>query len=87
MISIIESMTEESSPLLDVSNNIEQVSSHWPIDPDNQSELSEDSRGLNFLKHPFGKPKRTLLELVILVTLAQLLYTLLLGVVKTAMVT
>ena len=30
---------DDRSPLLDVSNNIEQSSDGWPVDPDNQSEI------------------------------------------------
>ena len=43
--------SEDSRPLLDVSNCIEQLSSHWPIDPENQSEIPSDSsiKRLNFL--------------------------------------
>ena len=78
----------ENSPLLDVSNDIEQNSEDWPIDPDNQSEIFSNmtQKRLYYLNYPFGKPKRYLMELFILVNMAQLMYTAALSFCKTLIV-
>ena len=71
-----------------MSNNIEQKSEDWPIDPENQSEVYSNStqKRLYYLNYPFGKPKRFLMEIFILVNMAQLMYTASLCFCKTLMV-
>lgn len=77
--------------MLDISNNIEQCSEDWPIDPDGNSVILSNSSvehyGGMHLAHPFGKPKRLLIELFIMVNMAQLMYTAMLAFAKSAMLT
>lgn len=62
--------SNESSPLLDISNDIERHSDDWPIDPDGNSViLSNSFLDRLHLQHPFGKPKRLVLELFIMVNM------------------
>lgn len=78
----------ETSPLLDISKEIEQCSEDWPIDPDGNSvTLTDDVSHFNGFKlaHPFGRPKRFLLEVFIMVNMAQLMYTAMLVFAKSAM--
>lgn len=77
----------DSSPLLDVSNDIERRSDDWPIDPEGNSVILSNSFMDRFhLEHPFGKPKRLILELFIMVNMAQLMYTAMIAFAKSAMV-
>ena len=78
----------ETSPLLDISKEIEQCSEDWPIDPDGNSvTLTDDVSHFNGFKlaHPFGRPKRFMLEVFIMVNMAQLMYTAMLVFTKSAM--
>ena len=78
----------DTCPLLDISKEIEQCSEDWPIDPDGNSViLTDDVSHFNGFKlaHPFGRPKRLLLEVFIMVNMAQLMYTAMLAFAKSAM--
>ena len=81
------SATEDETPLLDISNDIEKCSEDWPIDPEGNSVVvinsSEDY--LQQVKNKFGKPKRLLLEIFIMLNMAQLIYTAMLAFVKTSL--
>ena len=70
------SENEDRSPLLDVSNDIEQCSDDWPIDPDNQSEIYSNmtEKRLHFLGSGNARIKNLLMELFLLVNMAQLMY-------------
>ena len=80
--------SDESSPLLDISKDIEQCSEDWPIDPDGNSDIYSD--GCSYingfrLAHPFGRTKRLILEVFIMVNMAQLMYTAMFAFAKSAM--
>ena len=77
---------DEGLPLLDISNDIERRSEDWPIDPEGNSViLSDSSRDHLHLTHPFGRPKRLLLEVFIMINMAELMYTAMLTFAKSAM--
>lgn len=90
----LNSELDDSAPLLDTSNEIELRSQDWPVYPDSNSEaLSDDSFCLHRnntgfkLMHPFGEHKqRMLVEVFIMVNLAQLMYTCMLAFSKQALV-
>ena len=70
-----------------MSNDIECESSDWPIDPENNSNIEPFSTVFKMrLDYPFGKPKRLLLELFIMINMAQLMYTAMLAFTKTAII-
>lgn len=79
--------SDESSPLLDISKDIEQLSEDWPIDPEGNSVIHSDCSFFNGMRlaHPFGRPKRLMLEIFIMVNMAQLMYTAMLAFAKSAM--
>ena len=68
---------DERSPLLDVSNDIEQCSENWPVDPDNQSDILSNMtiKELYFMSDFKGKSKSQILtEVFLVVNMALLLF-------------
>ena len=67
------SFEEDTTPLLDMSNDVEQKSDAWPIDPEGNSVIITNSSQAHrhyFLKHPFGRPNRFLFEVFIMINMA-----------------
>ena len=65
--------SDEEIPLLDISNDIEVCSEDWPIDPESNSVVADNTtEGYRLGRHsnPFGKPKRLLLEIFIMVNMS-----------------
>ena len=68
---------DDRSPLLDVSNDIEQCSENWPVDPDNQSDILSNMtiKELYFMSNLQGKSKSQILtEVFLVVNMAHLLF-------------